>query len=347
MKKIIALILALAALVAFAACGNEEDTIDNPNPSKPLENSGITVMSYEGETINSGMYAFIFSYLKTKKMYYFQMYGSSQTVEDTQSFWNTYYDGKTIGEAALQDIQDHCKMLLICNKMASEYNVSLNNEEQGQVEDELNDWISSYGSVEGLSDFLKRYGISVDDLEKYLEKNYLIVSLQNKLCSEGGVCEVTDDEVNKQINETYSKVTHIYLSDKTYNGDAKSKGEEILKALEEGKDIGEFGKLSEDTTLKTYPDGMMVSLETDNSYTKAVAELSDGEYALCEMGDGVYIIKCFKMTDSDVDSRFETVYKSVADNKFLAVMAERYPFVELNRDELDKYDIITADTIEF
>ena len=53
------------------------------------------------------------------------------------------------------------------------------------------------------------------------------------------------------------------------------------------------------------------------------------------------------MTDSDVNSRFETVYKSIADKEFLAVMAERYPFVELNKDELDKYDIITADTIEF
>ena len=61
----------------------------------------------------------------------------------------------------------------------------------------------------------------------------------------------------------------------------------------------------------------------------------------------MYIIKCFEMTDNDVNSRFETVYKSIADKEFLAVMAERYPFVELNKDELDKYDIITADTIEF
>ncbi len=348
MKRIIVLLLAISLTLSLPACGGDEDTISNPNPVENLENAGVTVMSYESETLTSGMYAFIFSYLKTNKLHYLQQYGSSSIVEDTEVFWKTETENGTLGDIAEKDINDHCKMILICKKMSSEYGVSLSSENLEYVTDELNDWISAYGSVEGFSDYLRRYGITVDNFEDYLEKKYLITALQNKLCEKGGLCEVTEEMVAEEIAKSYGKVTHIFLRHDSYGGDATKKAEELLAALKSGAAMKDYAKLSEDTTYKAYPEGTLVKYDTANSaYAEAAASLKAGEYAMCVTNDGAYVITAFDIADDDVDELYESVYTSIADEKFLSVMEERYGYVELNTEELNKYDIITADIIDY
>ena len=193
MRKFFAISIMLAVLLTMAACGEEPELIDNPNPAKPLENADNTVMEYEGESISAGLYSFIFSYQKTYFLYYYQNLGVSDIVEDTQAFWNTETPNGLLGETAVNDINNHCRMIVLCNKMAEEHDVELGDAELEYIAEELNDLISAYGSTEGLSDYLRRFGIDVDDVEEYFNDKYLILALQNELSKLSFDIEIEQD----------------------------------------------------------------------------------------------------------------------------------------------------------
>ena len=346
MKRYLGLVLAFIIVVSVCSCSKEE-YIDNPNPSKPLKNADEAIMSYEGESISTGLYSFIFSYQKTNMLYSYQNLGVSDAVEDTEAFWNSETENGKLGELTVKDINDHCRMILLCNKMASEYGVKLGETELEYVEEEINDLTAAYGSTAGLDEYLKRYGVTAEDVENYFSDKYLILSLRNTLCAEGGICEVSKTDVNKEIERAYGKTTHIYLTDAKYEGNAKAKAEEILAALKNGADMKDYANLSEDTTYKTYPDGTLISYGVDNAYTETAEELKVGEYSICTFGEGVYIIKKFALTDKDKDSLYDSAFTSLADEKFMSLMEERYSLVEIEKTELDKFDIVTAETIAF
>lgn len=360
MKRFATLLLAFALILgALSGCSNTgtDDSgdstsvvseIDNPNKVNKLENADDVVMTYEDRTLTSGMYAFIFSYLKTVYLFNLQYYGSSDYVEDTKAFWSTLAGETTYGKAVTKDINDHCMMLLICDKMASEYSVSLSSEDLALAEEELNDLVADYGSVSKFNDYLSRFGVDYDDVSDYLNKKYMISAVQSKLCSAGGICEVSDQEVKDAIAERYCKVKHIYLSNKTYNGDASAKAEEVIGALNGGASFKDYVSLSEDTAAKTHPDGMLVNIaETNEKYAEVAASLKEGEYGICKFDEGIYILMGVKMTKDDIEGEYESVFSSIANERFVEYMKDRYGFVELNKDKLDKFDIVTAETIGF
>ncbi|MBR6594519.1 MAG: hypothetical protein IKK83_05000 [Clostridia bacterium] len=347
MKKITALALAIITLLFTVSCSGDPDGTIELSVGV-VDNADEAVMSYDGKELSSGMYAFIFSYLKSWNLYYLQYYGSADYVDDTERFWNIDTGNGTYGENTVRDINDHCKMLLICEKLAADYGVTLDSEEKELVEGELNDFISAYGSEGKLSEFLVRYGITVDDLEAYLEKKHLVNAVQDELCAESGLCEVKKTEVYDAIAKEYRKVTHLYLLDSDYNGDATAKAKEIADAVNGGKALSEYKGLSKDNMYTAYPDGEIVELAgCVEEYAKLAEGLKAGECGYCKVGEGAYVMLGFDMTDSDKDSKYETVYAGIANERFLAAMADRYGLVELNSTELAKYDIITADTIDF
>ena len=346
MKKYLLLLITLSLCVTMFSC-TDDKVIDNPNPSKPLENADSVIMSYEGESISTGLYAFIFSYQKTNMLYSYQNLGSSDMVEDTETFWNTETENGKLGELTVKDINDHCRMILLCKKMAAEYGVKLGETELEYIAEEINDLTAAYGSTSGLEDYLRRYGITSADVEEYFGDKYLILSLRNTLCADGGLCEVSKETVEDEIAKSYGKATHIYLTDAKYDGNATAKAEEILASLEAGADFKDYTNLSEDTTYKTYPKGTLVSYAIGNEYSKAVSAVKAGDYAVCTLADGAYIIKTFEMTDDDKDTLYDTVHTALADEKFMALIEERFGLVEIDSKELDKYDIVTAEIIAF
>ena len=144
MKRFFALILIFATLTSLVGCADGDGVINDPNAKPIVDNSDKVVMSYEGYEITSGMYAFIFSALKTNYLYLLQLYGETEFVEDTESFWNTKTeDGATLASAVRDDINNHCKMVLISEKMAKEYGVTL-------TEDALEDAADEYEAGGGV-----------------------------------------------------------------------------------------------------------------------------------------------------------------------------------------------------
>ena len=349
MKRFIAILLLFALCIPFVGCADGDGVLDDPNAKPIVDNSDKVVMSYEGYEITSGLYAFIFSSLKTNYLYLLQLYGDTEFVEDTESFWNTKTeDGKTLGKAVTEDINNHCRMILISEKMAKEYGVTLTEDAAEDAADEYNDYVASYGGEKQLEVYINRYGLSLDELKAYLNKKQLINCVQDKLCAKGGLCSVADEVVYEKISENYIKAKHIYLLDSKYDGKAIDKANEVLSAIKDGSEkYDDFVSLSADDSATAYPKGFMVNLsETEDEYANTLLGLKDNEYGVCKSADGAYVICRLEMTDDDKKTKFEVVWDELADEKFSETVSARYDMVEIDSEELEKYDIITADIIQ-
>ncbi len=348
MKRLVALFLLFALAASFVGCSDGEGVINDPNAKPIVDNSDKIVMSYEEYNITSGLYAFIFSSLKTNYLYLLQLYGETEFVEDTESFWNTKTDdGKTLAESVTLDINNHCKMILISEKMAKEYNVVLDEDAVLEASDEYNDYIASYGGEKELEVYINRYGLSLDELKDYLNKKQLINCLKKKLCEDGGLCSVEKTTVNAKIDEEYLKAKQIYLLNDSYDGKAIDKANSILSDIKGGKKYDDYVSLSADDSATAYPDGFLVNLEeTEESYAELLVGLKVGEYGVCEAADGAYVVCRLEMTDKDRDTKYESVWEALTEEKFAETISARYNLVELDSKELSKYDIITADIIQ-
>lgn len=348
MKQFVALLLLCALAFSFVGCFGGEGVINDPNAKPIVDNSDKVVMSYEGYEMNSGLYAFVFSSLKTNYLYLLQLYGETEFVEDTESFWNTKTDdGKTLAESVTLDINNHCKMILISEKMAKEYNVVLDEDAITEAADEYNDYIASYGGEKELEVYINRYGLSLAELKDYLNKKQLINCLKDNLCADGGLCAVEKTAVNSKIDEDYLKAKHIYLLNSKYEDKAIDKANSILADIKDGKKYDDYVSLSADDSASAYPKGFLVKLEeTEEAYSEALSDLKVGEYGVCEAADGAYVICRLEMTDEDRQSKYESVWEELAEEKFSETISARYGQVELDSSELSKYDIVTADIIQ-
>ena len=349
MRRFVAILLLFCFVFSFVGCSDGEGVINDPNAKPIVDNSDKIVMSYEGYEINAGLYAFIFSALKTNYLYLLQLYGETEFVEDTESFWNKKTeDGTSLADAVTKDINDHCRMILISSKMASEYGVTLSEDALEEAADEYNDYIASYGGEKQLEVYINRYGLSLDELKNYLEKKQLINCLKDKLCSKGGLCAVADEAVNLKIDEDYVKAKRIYLLNSKYDGKAIDKANEILDLINKGdKKYSDFVSLSADDSATAYPNGFMVNLEeTEDEYANALKGLKNGEYAVCESADGAYVICRLETTDEDRKTKFDAVSQKLTDEKFSETISARYDMVEIDNKELEKFDIVTADIIQ-
>lgn len=339
----------LCLLLFLTSCAESEENGSDFGNIPAVNNSNVTIMSYNGVELTSGMYAFVFSALKTNYLYLLQIYGDVDFVEDTERFWNSAADNKsTFASAVTDDINNHCKMLLICKRMADEYNVNLSNDDTQAIYDEYNDYVSAYGGEEKLEKFLAKFGLNCSKLNDYLTMKQTVTAVQSVLCAEGGLCEVKEDTVKHRIASEYVKVKHIYLLNEKYNDGALKKAEELSEAINSGmKSYDDFADLSDDNSTSDYPDGFLVNIsETEERYSSLASDLQIGQCGVCEAEEGAYLIMRVEMTDEDYATRYDATWESVADEQFASVMENLYDQVELNKEELEKYDIITAPVLQ-
>ena len=336
-KRLLLLLISFSLLFVTLSCSNEKEDSGNAD---------IEVMSYNEHSMSSGLFGFVFSYNKTNYLQLLAEYNGTDYIEDTETFWDTLAeDNVTFGDSVKQDIIDHCKMVLISSSMAAEYGVSLSDDDIEMANNELNDIISIFGSEKKLNNHLKKYGINADDVLEYLKKKYLIIALQDKLSSEGGLCEIVDDDIWDYVKQTYIKVKHVYFDDAEHDGKAHEELQELCNALNSGeKKFDDIAELSEDTFISSNPDGALVGIDTLNDeYRKCAESLEVGKYAVVKIDSGAYLITVLDITEDDIEENFEALYSDVSDIKFSDLISTYYDSVEINSTEISKYDIVTAE----
>ncbi len=342
MKRIIAFLLSILSLFITSSCDSDD--------IKDKGNSGDTVMSYKEEKMSSGLYGFVFSYNKSSYLYMLQNYDGTAYANDTEAFWNTKTeDGLTLGEGIVKDINNHCKMILVASSVAKEYGVTLSHDDISSAEDELNDLIAVYGSEKKLNDYLRKFGLDAEDVLEYLKDKCLVSVLQAKLCESNGICAVDDEMLFAYAEEHYIKVKHIYYSDDNHDGKAFDDLSAIAEQINSGDaKLDEFKDKSDDSFISSNPDGALAERSTLNEeYLKCADGLKDGMCGVVEIEGGAYLIESLEISEEDIEENFELMYTAVANDEFSKYISSYYDAVEINRAELEKYDIITAETFSF
>lgn len=340
LKSVILLLILTVICQSFCSCSQDEKDYSDSN-------ADITVMSYEGTEINSGLYAYILSSKKTDFLYILESNYGSGFASDSESFWNTVPDDgddRSYGERVVADINDYCRMLLVADKLCANYSVSLSEEHTKEISSAIDENVFYYGSEKEFEKRLKPYGLDIESLTDYYEREYKIVALTKALYGSGGAHQISSDTVNAKTAESYVKLKHVF-----YKGEdpeaLKLKAEELVKKLSSNElKFEDIQKDTEDDSFKTYPDGYIVKTE---EFELSGLDLEIGEFAVSPVEGGVYIITRNSLNESDLSEYYESTETELINDSFYELIKQYFPMIETNTAELSKYDIVTAEVFDW
>ena len=268
-------------------------------------------LTYHGVSIDSEMYAFWYSMLKTEFM---RSYGLSGTTHDTAAVWDSPCphegaEGKTWGEVLDADIHRAIQLKLISAVMYDELGLEMADNQRARVEsycDDMREYVAD-GSSSELRSLLETYGTTPSALRRCA-----VIDLKSELLwyqlSLGGASHMGGDdlrylsaeEIMKEYSENYRRVKIVYVNDSVYgsyvNGERieipldftgpGAQNDDDKKELDGYVKNGGMTPETFDTYLKksdeeihaagAYPSGIYLKMGTDLSergfLEKAVAE---------------------------------------------------------------------------
>ncbi len=184
-------------------------------------------LTYHGVSIDSEMYAFWYSMLKTEFM---RSYGLSGSTHDKAAVWDAPCphegaDGKTWGEVLDADIHRAIKLKLISAVMYDELGLEMADNQRARVEayyDDMREYVAD-GSASELRSLLETYGTTPSALRRCA-----VIDLKSELLwyqlSLGGASHMggedlrylSAEEIMKEYTENYRRVKIVYVNDSVY-----------------------------------------------------------------------------------------------------------------------------------
>ncbi len=318
-------------LVVFCACSSE------PAPA---------VVEYKADGATQG-------FLDTGFMYFWISFQKNMYSSVAQSYvdgWEHIVDpekGTNLYDLLLTESVESAKKLLAIEYMHDkEYGLELTDEKKEQLDEQIESYISAYGSKSALNSELSKYGANINTLRRYFELMLKQNALLDYLYGENGIDLPQEEQLKEFFKNNYVIADHIFFS---IAGGTKEDGtvvslpeEEIERKRSLARDVyNRATALGEDfDTLKAeysedvfaseyYPHGFFV---TNNSafpaeFTGAVMALSDGETTLVETAKtGVHVVKRLPM-DENFYNAYDDVYvqlvSAVSSERFSTLIAEK------------------------
>lgn len=277
-------ITAMACAVLATGCANKTDL-----------NEAVAVIN--GEELTLGMAKF---YAKIQQVTYETYYGSLFG----EDMWSQTFDGTTtFGDSTREGILEELKQLYIINQHASEYNVSLSEEDNKKIEETAAKFME-----DNSNDAKTAMGADEEQIKKFLSL-YTVRDRVMDAILEGVDREVSDDEAAQKT------ISYVVL---TAEGEADAEGNATEPTEEElANKKAEATKLSEDsiasgdfeatvtnaglTSSKTsYKNAEDEEASLDSAVLAAADELSDGETSdVIETEDGFYVVNMVSTFDEE------------------------------------------------
>lgn len=226
LKKLTALILAVAMLCTLAAC-------------HPKDEVAISSGDY---TITSAIYSYYLlmadNEAKTKIK---EEQGDSN---ETPNFYEETIDGKPFEQYVRDVALDGCKTYLACQKMCDEAGIKLSAEQNANVETNAETYWYSYGYYT----MLEPNGISLSTYTKILKNEARYGVYFEELYGKGGDKEVPADDINKYLSEHYAAVWMPVEYD--YSSEENVEPQKLITQYETYKTMLEGGASFEEVVMK-------------------------------------------------------------------------------------------------
>ena len=230
-KKIISCAAALALAVTSAA-----------------SLSGCADVSYacviDGVTVPAGVYILYSGYAHSDAQ---SKLAEEQPDLDTGAEGFDYYDqtvsGMSFGDYVKQETLNYCKKYVAVNRMFDELGIEIDATDQENVTDTINDqwdfsvsdWSSMVPYLKGFStlgDYYQSFGVAKSSYREVMMGSYKQSEIFDYYYGEGGIEEVSKDEIKKYVGDNYTLARYISISLTNDEGDV-IEDEAELKVLEE------------------------------------------------------------------------------------------------------------------
>ncbi len=377
-KKIIAVLLCAATLLAFASCSSANRT---------------PVLSYEGQSITSDYYSLILSYQKGYYMQLFSYYYGIDLSASPEQWDAEFSEGVTLAEQLTSDINDYCRIVLICNYLADKYNIELTSQDTlDEIDDTVSSYVANYGGEDMFAVELAKIGADKATFIKFLNDSYRVSLVQEHLYGENGIQKVPAADVEEYFLKNYKKVDSMsfsfytvtdaeegtydtYIADFTENEITAYFYENYIKCnylyYEKGKEESDADfKSRTDDVLASLADGTKTFADLKGSadganadWTVASSKLGTdvfdksknteiGEWISVTDDDGVHILCRVELAASDLGDDVKTACKTAMSKNVVREYANKYfedvksGNVEYGKElDTDFYTAFVADTI--
>jgi len=334
--------------------------------------SGPAVLSYKDSVITENEFVY---YLATYKASFLNTYSD---FEDKAAFYSAPLGdtGMTGEEFIFESILRNVKMSLVCDALADEYGLAVNESTVQVIDDYIDDFIYEYagGSKNQFNQALSRFGINADMLREIYLRDERGTALYSYLYGDNGTIGITDSDRKAYLDENYVRVRHIYVNnsytyavdedgivmtneDGTYKTvplegevlEAKNAAiEAIDSALASGEDFDAvYSAYSED---KLYENGYYITRNMNfvSDVVVSAFELETGKYVKLTSDVGTHYIMRLEMdekpwSDEKNADFFADYDTAVSSELFAAYVESQIGEVVVNEEILAGYSVEDSD----
>lgn len=305
--RILAGISALTMAFSLSACSNADTTWAN---------------KVDGNKMNAGVYIF----------YTIQGYNDAtdKLSEDSsvtkKNIMSKKIDDKKVPEYIEEYATNKCKEMIGVDHKFKELGLELSSKDHKAIK------LATDNAWESSGDEYEKNGISKDSIEKIFTTNQKLELIFNKYYEKGGLEEVKQEDINKEINNKYARVKLLPLILKKDDGseldtagkeEVKKKAEEYIKKIKAGEN---FDKLINEYYENRYNASTGIpqsSLETDKE-----TDPYENEQIVY---DGVQYVDPVGVTD---------MVKQVKYNEPIMVITTTYIYVYVKLDIIQRDDFM-------
>lgn len=342
MKKIITFALIIFTAFSLISCVEKEKS----EWALSCGETKISKNAYHAQLVTYKS-EFLFSYLGV--------------TEDNENYWTQDSPGgrmetvaDTLSKMTLEDMVQFAWVV----EYAKKNGFTIGEEERTLAEENLAGLKSGFETDEEYLEYINKLGLLEKDVTEYLENTILYDRGFEKLTSEGGLYEVTDETLKNYYSNNFYTVKHVFLNDVNKvdeEGNAVEltdeeknekafKAEEILSDLESGIPFDIFYTMSEDGAATAYPNGMTFTkgVTSDVSFEDEVATMKIGDYKIIRPENGgVYVVTRLELDESAFYDYEEYIYTAVYQSITEDIYRDHSREVEVNEEVIGSFDIKT------
>lgn len=315
--------------------------------------SAATALTVDGEQIPAGVYIL---YSGNAYAAAAQKLSEEQpdlkTTEEGFDYYAQTVDGMPFGDYVKQETLNYCKRYKAVNKLFDSLGISFDEEEQSNINDYINSqWdydISSWNTTSDFSylngadtmgEFYESIGVSRSSFRQYTLNSYRASEIFDHYYGEGGLEEVSMDEIRTWIDDNYALARYFGVSLSDADGNL-IEDEKQLKDLENAAEdyrdkLNDGGSF--DDVYNLYQDYKKMTADADSEETDSTNESADSEAE--ERSDNSYNSVISKTSTTPSEDFVKALFEQDKDTTVI-FKADTYYYV------VQKLDILATEGAE-
>ena len=322
--------------------------------------------------MTEGMFRY---FLSQQKASYLQVisYNDETVTGDSEEIWQRISpQGKTYEETFFDETIKDATELVAANYLLYSFSSTSDPNKEYTLPEDYLDYVDSliaenavqkYGSLSAFEDYLLNFGATLRDYTELYIMTANVDLLKDALFSDGGMAQITDEQIKNYYTEHYYSVRHIFVNtsyDEKIDGTRaplsnaeetkrEETAEKIYSFIAAGGSFEEAAETFTESYVTAYPNVNQtdISAKTANApeLGEALKEMEIGEVRSVRSAYGIHIIKRVATDPENYNQDATTVQNITAalkNERYPEIIAVYTPKIVVNEDIVGKYSMASA-----